>query len=198
MIILAIDTTCEHGSIALVNRTGVMEEVLLHAPDGFAQVIFGAIEELLNRHGLTARQLDGFACASGPGSFTGVRVSLTAAKGLAEATNRKVVALSNLRILASFGTGPLRAVSIDARRGEIYGALYDAQLRCVQNEQVAKLADWQAALPEGVEFVTSGNALAGALGRIAIGEFEKGNALDPAEADANYVRRSDAELFGKK
>ena len=199
MTILAIDTTGEHGSIALVNEAGVLEEVPLHAPGGFAHVLFDAIEELLNRHGLSAAELDGFACASGPGSFTGVRVGLAAAKGLAEAAGRKVVALSNLRVAASFGAGLLRAVMIDARRGEIYGAVYDAELRCIQDEVVAKREQWEAGLPHGVEFVAPGSrALAGALGRIALGEFAKGHAVDPSEVDANYVRRSDAELFWKE
>jgi len=213
--LLAIDTTGERGSIALVNEVGVMEEVPLHSPDGFGHVLFGEIEALLNRHDLKAVELDGFACASGPGSFTGVRVGLAAAKGLAEATGRQVVVISNLRALASFGTCPLRAVAIDARRGEIYGAVYDSDLRIVQDETVRKLPDWLGGLPQGqLEFVTSGDALtgqpkaapvvvapmaiAGALGRIAIGEFTAGRAVDPADVDANYVRRSDAELFWKE
>lgn len=198
MTLLAIDTTGETGSIALVNESGVIEEVSLEAPDGFAQVLFGAIEGLLTRHGLTARQLDGFACASGPGSFTGVRVGLAAAMGLAEAAGCKAVAISNLRVLASFGTEPLRAVAIDARRGEIYCAVYDAELRCVQDEVVAKRVVWEAGLPAGVEFVMPRSMLAGALGRIAIDEFEKGNAVDPAQVNPNYVRRPDAELFWKE
>ncbi len=70
--------------------------------------------------------VDCFAAASGPGSFTGVRVGLACVKGLAEALGKPAVAVSNLRAIASFGTAPWRAVVLDARRGEIYGAVYDA------------------------------------------------------------------------
>ena len=210
MRILAVDTTGATGSIALVDEGGVNEEVTLHAPDGFAQTLFPAIESLLARHKITYQSLDGFASAAGPGSFTGVRVGLTAVKGLAEAAGRKVVAVSNLRALASFGSKERRAVIIDARRGEIYGAVYDSRLNVVQEEIVTPLPAWLAALPRGeLEFITQGYhpgrpfthapaAIAAAIGRIAGEEFALGNALDPAAAGANYVRRSDAELFWKE
>lgn len=210
--VLAIDTTGESGSIALVGETGVIEEVALDSPDGFAHVLFGEIERLLARHGLGIEQVDAFAAASGPGSFTGVRVGLTAVKGLAEAAGRKVAAVSNLEALAWFGSRPLRAAVLDARRGEVYGGVYDARLRLVQEEVVAKLGDWLAGLPAGdLEIVTHGlrlegetrpvleapRSLAGSIGHIAFNRLGRGEVLDPAEIDANYVRRSDAELLWK-
>jgi len=194
--LLAIDTTSEVGSIALAVDGRVIEEVALHSPDGFAHVLFNEIEQLLARHNLKITEMEGFAAAAGPGSFTGVRVGLTAAKGLAEATGRKVVAVSNLQALASFGTRALRAPVIDARRGDIFGAVYDADLRVVSPEVVMKLDDFLGTLPEGVEVIDDASKpLAGAIARIAAGQFEVGLAQDPAEIDANYVRRSDAELM---
>jgi tRNA threonylcarbamoyladenosine biosynthesis protein TsaB len=212
--LLAVDTTGEWGSIALVNEQGVVEEVTIHSPEGFAHILFGEIEQLLARHGLTFDTLDAFASASGPGSFTGVRVGLTAMMGLAEATGRPVLAVSNLRALASYGSRALRAVVADARRGDVYGGVYDAALQPVCEEVVAKLPLWLASLPEGdLEFITHGfpiaaagvgapvveapRALAGAIGRIAFDQWRRGEARDPAEIDANYVRRSDAELLWK-
>ncbi len=200
-MILAIDTTSEFGSIALTEANVVVEEIALHAPEGFGHVLFGHIEELLERNGITVYQMECFAAASGPGSFTGVRVGLTAAKGLAEATGKRMVAVSNLRALASFGTAPLRATAIDARRGEIYGAVYNSQLELVMPEVVTKLDSWLATLPHGSELIssiTTPRALAAAIGHIAWDEFTLGRSSDPAEIDANYVRRSDAELFWKE
>src|ERR1700722_4209206 len=100
-----------------------MEEAVLQAGDGFDHVLFGEIQSLLARTGLTLAALDGFASASGPGTFTGVRVGLTAVKGWAEGLSRKVVAVSNLKAMAYFGTRELRAPWMDARRGDIYGAV---------------------------------------------------------------------------
>ena len=195
--ILALDTTGELGSIALVADGRVLEEVAMESPDGFAHVVFGEIEALLARHGLSVAEIDVFAAAAGPGSFTGVRVGLTAAKGLAEATGRKVAAVSNLRAVAWFGTQTMRAAMIDARRGEIYGGVYDGALNAVSDEVVMPMADWLATLPAGAEIVKSeGRLLAGAIGSIAAGHPEL--ARDPAEIDANYVRRSDAELLWRE
>lgn len=216
-MILSIDTTSEFGSIALTERDRTIEEVLLHSPDGFGHILFERIEHLLARHGATVRNLACFAAASGPGSFTGVRIGLAAAKGLAEATGQRVVAVSNLRALAFFGTAPLRATVLDARRGEVYGAVYSEGLEAVVTEAVMKFPAWLKTLPAGgfefvstdfspwrshvdasIPVVTAPRALAAAIGRIAWSEFEAGRARDPSEIDANYVRRSDAELLWKE
>ena len=213
--ILAVDTTGEFGSIALVEEHEVVDEAPLHSPDGFGHVLFGEIEQLLARRKLRLDQVDVFAAASGPGSFTGVRVGLTAVKGLAEATGRKVVAVSNLQTLAWFGTRALRATVLDARRGEVFGAVYDSALGVVCDEVVIPFPAWLASLPKGdLEIVTGGyridadtvsapitnapRALAGAVGRIALARLAAGLAQDPAAVDANYVRRSDAELLWKE
>jgi len=218
--ILAVDTTSEFGSLALVEAGRVVEELLLHSPDGFAHVLYAQLERLLERHDWSVRQIDCFASAAGPGSFTGVRVGLAAVKGLAEAAGKPLVAVSNLQALAWFGTRGLRATLLDARRGEIYAAVYDHRLRAVLEERVLKFPAWLEHLPGGdLEFVAvdftpfqaalagtrfervpvtqAPRALAGAIGRIAAARLAAGEASDPAAIDANYVRRSDAELFWK-
>ncbi len=206
-IVLAVDTTAEHGSIALADESDVREEVAVHAPQGFSQVLFQEIDALLKRQSVELNQVDIFAGASGPGSFTGVRVGLTAIKGLAEVLNKKVVAVSNLAALAALGSSGVRAVIIDARRGEIYGAVYDANGKEIVPEQVLPLKAFLTRLPAGpIEWISEGlgmyappgstvieapREIAGAIARIALNTEPK----DPAAIDANYVRRSDAEIF---
>lgn len=220
-LILAVDTTHEFGSLALLRGACVLEEVLLHAPEGFSQILFARLDQLLRRHSVKITDMDCFAATSGPGSFTGVRIGLACVKGLAEATGKPVVALSNLLVMSTFGAAPLRAVLLDARRGEVYGAVYDARGTLVVPETVMPFTAWLRTLPEGdIEFVsmdftpfaaalqgtrfeivpvtTAPRALAAALGRIACSQFRAGQAADPAAIDANYVRRSDAELFWKE
>jgi tRNA threonylcarbamoyladenosine biosynthesis protein TsaB len=213
-VILSIDTTSEFGSIALSEPSRTIDEVLLHSPDGFGHVLFPQIEKMLRRHSVTVNQVDCFAAASGPGSFTGVRIGLTAAKGLAEAGGKRVVPVSNLCALALFGTMPLRATVLDARRGQIYGAVYNEQLETVVTEAVMSFPAWLKTIPSrdfefistdfspfrafvdpAIPITTAPRALAGAIGQIAWRACQAGKALDPAEAGANYVRRSDAELF---
>lgn len=213
-LILAVDTTSEHGSLALLRGEELMEEARIHAPAGFSHLLFGELTALLGRHGLRLDEIDCFASASGPGAFTGVRVSLACVKGLAEALGRPAVAVSNLEALARFGRAPLRAAVLDARRGDLYGAVYDAGGRQVTEEVVAAPAVWLASLPVGVEeFVTTGfpltvapparivvapAAMAAQVARIAAERLARGEACDPAALDANYVRRADAELFWRE
>ena len=198
-MILSIDTTSELGSIALTEGSAVVEEIALAAPEGFGHVLYGLIQRLLEKKGVSVQEMECFAAASGPGSFTGVRIGLTAVKGLAEATRKRVVAVSNLRALAYFGTARLRATVLDARRGEVYAALYNSELQPVVPEAVLKMDDWLRALPEQdcerISMIDHPRPLAAAIGRIAWEDFRAGRSLDPAAIDANYVRRSDAELF---
>jgi tRNA threonylcarbamoyladenosine biosynthesis protein TsaB len=219
--LLSIDTTSEFGSLALIEGSRAIEEVAMRSSEGFAHLLFPAAEALLGRHRLGWRDLEGFAVTSGPGAFTGVRIGLTAAKGLAEALGRRVAAVSTLQALAWFGSSPLRAVVMDARRGEVFGAVYDASLCLIHQEVVMKFEDWVETLPQEQFDLISGDFelpaslaaghanlalanlvraprfLAGAAGRIAAGRFCAGRAVDPAMIEANYVRKSDAELFWK-
>jgi len=224
-LILAVDTTHEFGSLALLRGERALEEVTLHSPSGFAHVIYGHLAALLERCAVKLESIDCFAAASGPGSFTGVRVGLACVKGLAEALGRPAVAVSNLQAMAMFGNAPLRAVALDARRGEIYGAVYDAIGNLVSPEVVTKLENWLASIaalfskgdleflstdftlfgeaPTAAGFadaplITVPHALAAAIARVALARFLRGETCDPAAIDANYVRRSDAELFWKE
>jgi tRNA threonylcarbamoyladenosine biosynthesis protein TsaB len=213
-LILAVDTTTEYGSLALVRDGELLEEALLHAPGSFSPVLYEELERLLQRHAVKLADVDCFAAASGPGTFTGVRVALACVMGLAEAIGRPAVAVSNLQAVARFGAARLRGVALDARRGDIYGAVYDDAGRLVTPEVVAKLAPWLQSLPDGVQeflsndlalnlegtrfpnarIVTAPRALAAAVAQIAAERLARGEAGDASGLDANYVRRTDAEL----
>lgn len=215
--ILGIDTTGESGSLAALDNGRIVAELLLEPPQTFSNTLFTYLSELLDRAGWRVSDVDVFAAAAGPGSFTGVRVGIAAVKGLAEATGRRVAAVSNLQALAFFGSAPLRAAILDARRGQVYAALFDARLNIVRPETVTSVPEWLAGMPERpFEFVTLNPllvrpALAGtrfeavpvteaphALARAVAHIAAASEPVDPAAIDANYVRRSDAELFWKE
>ena len=215
--ILAIDLTSECGSLALVSEPRAsasdlpyVVEVAIQSKDGFSHVMFDPIHALLRNNGWPLNSIDCFAVAHGPGSFTGVRVGVAAAKGFAAAMGKPIICVSNLRAIASYGSSPVRAAILDAHREQIYGGVYNADLDLIGEELVIKPAAWLESLPKGIEFVSAETvmfaawapkitiaprALAGAIGRIAARDFKAGKAIDPAAADANYVRRSDAEMF---
>jgi tRNA threonylcarbamoyladenosine biosynthesis protein TsaB len=192
---IAIDTASTVGSLALIEGGELVEELRLQSADGYSPVVFDALRELLERRQWALESVDFFAGASGPGSFTGVRVCLAAVKGLADTLGKPAFAISNLQAAALLGEGELRAVWLDARRGEIYGAVYSSQLDLVGEETVGKRDAWVESLPGGsIILAADGLPLAGAIARIAAGRFGAGERPDAAGIDANYVRRSDAEL----
>ena len=219
MIILALDLTSEFGSLAVRSGGVVAAAVAIHSSEGFAHLVFAAITQVLNQAGVDLRQVDCFASANGPGAFTGVRVGLSTVKGLAEASGKAAAGISNLRALSTFGrTEAQRAVVLDARRGEIFGAVYDGECELVAPEMVARFDGWlESLLSSRYEFVfqhgfalptslqgtrfegrpttEAPRHLAEAIALCAELDGERGMWSDPAALDANYVRRSDAELF---
>ncbi len=219
MTVLALDTASNLASVAIRLGGQTIAELTLESNEGFSHLIFDVIEKCKNEANLDLRQIDCFAAASGPGSFTGVRVGLTAVKGLAESMRKPVIGVSNLRALSSFGRNGsrLRAVALDARRAQVYGAVYDSGLRPVLPETVQTLEAWLAKLDPAADyefispaafgldrtpfaqmpFIQPPTALASAVALCAELDAAQGKWLDPAALDANYVRRADAELFWK-
>lgn len=205
-MLLALDLTHTHGSIALLQEGRLLEQKSLSAPDGYSQLIFGELNALLARHHLTWPDIAAFASANGPGSFTGVRVGLTVIKGLAEATGKPAFGISNLHALQSLATTPCAAAFYDARRGDIFARNPDG------SEHVLRFADWLPTLPSQTELITfdftgfpaphhpttiASRDLAAPIAHIAWTLYQSGLRPDPATLDANYVRHSDAELAWK-
>jgi tRNA threonylcarbamoyladenosine biosynthesis protein TsaB len=146
MLTLALDTANRRGGIALARDGAIVSSRIIEAPDGFAGVVFGEIELLLASQGLGVRDVDVWAPAAGPGSFTGVRIGLAAAKALAEVTSALVAPVGNLEALAFAGRGDLRAAVLDARRGQVFSALYDARIEPLLEPAVGSWQDFRAAL----------------------------------------------------
>jgi len=209
---VAIDTTSAFGSIALRENGQPVEEILLHSSEGFSLILFDHLKQLLDRHQWDLASIGCFAAANGPGSFTGLRVGLAAVKGLAEATAAAAIGVSNLQALAVYGSRSRRGVIIDARRGEIYAAVYDSHLEAISPEVVLPLRQWLDSLDRRPEEIISTDlspfaaalagipaleqrTLAASVAQIAESNLSAGDVGDPLLLDANYVRRSDAELF---
>ncbi len=122
MRILAFDTAAGHCSAAVVTPEGVLAEVIEAAQESHSRRLMEHIREVISRCGLTLSEIDGLAVTHGPGSFTGLRIALSTAKGLALAIGKPVVSVSTLRVLASqvADAGILISPMLDARKGEVY------------------------------------------------------------------------------
>jgi tRNA threonylcarbamoyladenosine biosynthesis protein TsaB len=209
MLTLAVDTAAETGSVALVDDGHTIAQVRLQAGSGFAQTLFGELEALLASRRIRIADIDVYAAASGPGSFTGVRVGLAAIKGLAEVAGKPAFGISNLAALAEFSSADLRAPVIDARRGEVFAALLDSEGAEIIPASVLTFPKFLSLVGfRTVEFISAGfdpglpvttvpTELAAVIARLAIRRFQSGERCDPAAIEANYVRRSDAEISWK-
>lgn len=135
--IVGIDTATRAGSVALIRQgdRGAperMAEVAHEEELRHAETLLPAIDRCLERAGCALGEVSGYAVSIGPGSFTGLRVGLSTAKGLAFATGAWLVGVPTLEAYATAaaqtGAGPVY-VCLDARKGEVYAALFAADRR---------------------------------------------------------------------
>jgi len=126
MKILALDTSCMMGSVAVVDDHTIVAEQLLNIKITHSERLIASIDTLLEAAELKLQDMDAFAVAIGPGSFTGLRIGLAAAKGFAFVTEKPIVGISSLLGLAYnvYGSREPVVAVLDARRGEYYVAAY--------------------------------------------------------------------------
>jgi tRNA threonylcarbamoyladenosine biosynthesis protein TsaB len=127
MVILSIDTTSASGSVALLRDTEVVSLVARSDDEQYSSRLFRDVERAIRDAGTSLPEVELFAVASGPGSFTGVRVGLAAVKAWAEVYRRPVAAVSALEAMASqvSASERLTAGIADAHRGQLFAGLYE-------------------------------------------------------------------------
>jgi tRNA threonylcarbamoyl adenosine modification protein YeaZ len=244
VLILALDTSSPAGSVAILRDKTTLGVVSTRAEENYSSRIFRHLEFLLSDLTLELADFDLFAVSAGPGSFTGLRVGLTAAKGWAEVYRKPVVGVSALEAVASQACAgrPVLVPALDARRNQIYFGVYRAAAAGLAlegeefvvtpqefAEKLGTLADghdggggqdgdgaggFSIVTPDasvvelmsrltpqfsaqlaGLDIVSS--VLAPCIGRIANARALRGEVSDALTLDANYVRRTDAEMRWK-
>ena len=224
MLILGLDTSTRAGSVAIVEAGRIRAELNLAGPLDHSERLLPSVDFLLGRLGLAPTDLDAVAVTRGPGSFTGVRVGLATAAGLARAAGIPAVGVPTLEALAhavpSPGPGRWICPCIDAGRREIYAAAFEAGEGGLQPRLPATVeppAAWLERLPDlpatfvgdgaesyrellrraGCDWVCgSGPWFLGAtVARLAQGRLQAGEA-DPLEP--LYLRPPDARKAERK
>ena len=133
-IILNIDTALEQAIISLSDGSNILDFISNNEQKSHASILHPAIKGLLKKHNLNPNQLDAISVIVGPGSYTGLRVGMAAAKGLCYALKIPMIAISTLELMARNAViaedfKDIRyCPMIDARRMEVYTALYDVKL----------------------------------------------------------------------
>lgn len=222
MLLLAADTSGKLGGIALAecgpgNECRILEVVPLSGGT-FSALLVPQILALLKKNGFNKGNIDAFAVASGPGSFTGLRVGLAAIKALAEALGKPIAAASLLEALAAAAKMDGRSMAaLDAGRGEVY--VGDCPGWC--DGRPAHLSECLLTKEEflsaarGAVVVTPDKSVADvataaglsvreverpgsdAIARIGWRKIQAGEIVSPEALDANYVGRPGKEIFTK-
>lgn len=126
MKFLSIDTVTESCSVALLDGSETVQQKEIQ-PGGHSRLVLGMVDRVMTDSGLRLGQLDAVVVDTGPGSFTGVRIGLGVAQGLAYGADLPVIGVSSLEVMAiSVGSGVV-APAIDARMKQIYCAVYDVR-----------------------------------------------------------------------
>ena len=239
MLILAIDTSGQSGGITLAEADAGSFRVIESLPIAggtFSAQLIPTLATLLKKHGYGVKDLGGFAAASGPGSFTGLRVGLSAIKGLAETLHQPIATVSVLEALASLAhrNGKI-AAAMDAGRKEVFLGVYRRNAEASteksgpqpgahldhslikQREELLTQQDFLATLAteRPAVIITSDPALAElassshsavvvvttpgseVIARIGAQKLLASETVSVEALDANYLRRSDAEIFFK-
>jgi tRNA threonylcarbamoyladenosine biosynthesis protein TsaB len=229
MLVLAIDTATPGGGLAILEDSRILGIVSTQVEETYSSRLFRHLEFLLSETRLELRSVDLFAVSAGPGSFSGLRIGLTAVKGWAEVLAKPIATVSGLEAVATqarSGLGLLAPV-LDARRGQIYAALYRRGARGLErqgDERVMSADEFLESLPEpsagaAPTFVTPtpellaeplarsafrgcaiervSTVLAPVIGQLGMERALRGEIVDSLHLDANYIRRCDAESSWK-
>ena len=223
MLLLSVDTSGKQGSIALAiagATDGDDFEVIEIAPlvgGTFSAQLIPQIVELLSRNGFTKSDIGALAAASGPGSFTGLRIGLAAVKALAEVLDRPIAAVSLLEVcvFASGARGKIMA-ALDAGRSDVYVGEYNIPAVSGQvprehiltrSEFLAQAKGWTVVTPDSVLSEAAGAAglsvstlppiSAAAVAGLGWRKIQSGETVTPEQLEANYNRRTDAEMLEK-
>jgi len=185
--LLAIDTAAPRLQLALLigeQAHTIVEDMA----QGQAERIFPAIDELLGRAGVTYNDLKRIAVTTGPGSFTGLRIGLSAARGLGLALDIPVVGVPSLLALSLPVACAHAAVLLDARRDEAYFQAFSGPAIPASEPQLLPMAEARARIPTGAVVLTTPFVDIAALARLAA-------TLDPAAypPEASYIRDADAK-----
>jgi tRNA threonylcarbamoyladenosine biosynthesis protein TsaB len=222
MLILGVDTSGKPGSIALAQaeQGGACDvlEVVSLAGGTFSAQLIPQVAALLAGRGFGKHDIGAFAVASGPGSFTGLRVGLAAIKALAEVLGKPIATVSLLAAVAAAGRARGRVLSaLDAGRNEVYVGEYEIEdaIITLLSERLLPLEAFHSFI-SGREVITPDAGVADAVraaGRqTQIEEIERprsdaiarlgwmkilsGETVSPEALEANYIRRG-AEIFSK-
>ena len=212
MIILGIDTSTNHGSVAIAEDGSLLSESFLPLNSSYSKTLINSLDDLLKKVKIGISDIDGFAVSIGPGSFTGLRIGLSTCKGFNLATGKPIIPVGTLdAIVESFLSDPeflnsailnpqsaiLLCPILDAKKGEVYASIYK-----YEEEKIKNITDDMAINPEKLCEKINEPVIFFGEGIKSYGDFIKNKLNGLAhfynDAQKNSVAASIALLGGKK
>jgi tRNA threonylcarbamoyladenosine biosynthesis protein TsaB len=187
-VLLAIDTAAPRLALAILRDTDRVETLVEDMATGQAERLFPALDELLGRSGVTYKDLTRIAVTTGPGSFTGLRIGLSAARGLALALNIPVLGIPSLFALSLTTNCDPVAILLDAKRGEAYFQTFSGPGIPIRDAALLPMDEARKLIPPNTATLTSPLVDIVALARFAA-------TADPTlyPPEAAYIRDADAK-----
>lgn len=221
MLICSVDSSATPASVCLLEDDKIIAEYYLNTGFTHSQTLMAMMESVLKISGKSADDIDLYAVNSGPGSFTGVRIGVSAVKGMAYALDKPCVEISTLESMAYnfLGSHAIVCACMDARRRQVYHGLFR-----VDGEKVERLCDDTAiavddllsGLPDHEEIILVGDGAelmaqstddpmiilappnlryqrASSVALAAVEKYNRGEIVSPAALMPRYLRLSQAE-----
>lgn len=139
MIGLFLNTASNYLNIVLYKEKEILDSVFIKLDKDLSKETLPKIKESLENNNLKPNDIDEITCVRGPGSFTGLRIGVTISKIYSYFLNKKLYSVSTLDVLATSVKGNIIVPLIDARRGYVYGAIYDSNYNVLMEENYLKL-----------------------------------------------------------
>ena len=155
MKILALDTSTTFGSIAISSDKTIIAEYAIKSRKTHSKTLLPSIDKMLNETGIHINEINAVVVANGPGSFTGLRIGLSTAKGICYGQKIPLIAISTLMSLANNVTFANKniCVLLDAGRSQVYSAIYSSELDELINPQLFTVEELINNIKEEVIFV---------------------------------------------
>ena len=195
MLILSVDSTATPASVCLYDGR-IVAEYYIHTGLTHSQTLTAMIDSVLKITGTLPADVDCFAVNSGPGSFTGVRIGVSAVKGMAYAVGKPCVAVSTLESMACnlLHADAVVCACMDARRQQVYNALFR-----VKDGQVERLCDDRAIgiteLTEELKTLKEQIILVGDGAQLVYNSVEELNNIHPAPGNLRFQRASSTAMI---
>ena len=196
---LFIDTSTSFFTLSILTDDEILYNHYIESKNDVASKVIPTLDKALTELNLEIKDIDKIFVINGPGSFTGVRIGVTVAKTIAWAKNIPIIPISSLEFIATTDTEKQFLVPmIDARRGNVFAAIYDQELNIIKEDQLINLESLLKETNDNYEFITydvkkEGNIFPKPNALKIIKKHKNDVSINPHNINPKYLKLTEAE-----